>query len=262
MSVTRFPATPTTVLPSLNVLGNTDLDGTLNVDGAATLQSTLNVIGNLAVNTSKLTVAAASGDLTTAGNIACLSGGIAANLGGVQGSTVTALTSMITPALTVSNHAPGIAHTFPSCRAERQAVQTLTTGVWTAISLDTETWDTDAYFAPTSKTMTLPAGYGGLYLVTISALFVNNLTGFRGVALSLNDSTDTANGVVFDGMNQTNAAGGSTFRAGPYAGLVRLSAGDTLTLKAIQTSGGNLDVDNVSAGRSYGTALEIIRIGS
>jgi hypothetical protein len=228
-------AVATTKFTVASATGNTVVAGTLGVTGASTLAAiactTLSPSGNVAVNTNKFTVTASSGDTLVAGN------------------------------LTI-NGTPGLAHTFPSCRAERQAVQTLTTGTWTAISLDTETWDQGGFFAPTSKTMTVPAGYGGLYLVTISALFVNNLTGFRGVALSLNDSTDTANGVVFDGMNQTNAAGGSTFRAGPYAGLVRLAAGDTLTLKAIQTSGGNLDVDNVSAGRSYGTALEIVRIGS
>lgn len=66
----------TNIAGTLGVTGATTLTGaatlssTLGVTGAATLSSTLGVAGNLAVNTDKFTVAAASGNTAVAGTLA------------------------------------------------------------------------------------------------------------------------------------------------------------------------------------------------
>jgi len=59
----------TTLSSTLGVTGAATLSSTLGVTGAATLSSTLGVTGNLAVNTNKFTVAAASGNTLAAGTL-------------------------------------------------------------------------------------------------------------------------------------------------------------------------------------------------
>lgn len=80
--------------------GNTTVAGTLNLSGAATLSSTLDVSGNLAVNTDKFTVDAASGNTA-------IKGGLAINtnkftIAAATGNTAVAGTLDVTGAITGS----------------------------------------------------------------------------------------------------------------------------------------------------------------
>lgn len=53
-------------------------------------------------------------------------------------------------------------------RISRAAGQAVSSGAVTSISFDTETTDTDGFFAPTSPTVTIPTGFGGRYLITFT----------------------------------------------------------------------------------------------
>jgi hypothetical protein len=55
------------------------------------------------------------------------------------------------------------------CRLRRVAVQSVSSGVQTAISWDTEDQDTSGFITTTDTTVTVPAGLGGLYAVTAFA---------------------------------------------------------------------------------------------
>jgi hypothetical protein len=64
--------------------GNATMGGTLDVTGAVTLASTLGVTGNVAVNTDKFTVTAATGNTVVAGTLAVT--GVTTATGGLTGS--------------------------------------------------------------------------------------------------------------------------------------------------------------------------------
>jgi hypothetical protein len=55
------------------------------------------------------------------------------------------------------------------CRVRRAAVQSIPNATSTSLSFDTEDDDTDGFFAPTSTTITIPTGLGGLYAITFFA---------------------------------------------------------------------------------------------
>lgn len=288
-----------TVGDNLGVTGNTHLVGTLQVDdtvtfagltlniassifnsaGSITLNDAVNISGDLAIATTKFTVVASSGNTVIAGTLGVTgtstltavicttlspSGDVAVatnkfTVAASTGNTLVAGTLTVTGDQTLTGRT-AINGTLPSCRAERQAAQALgTSGVWFAIDLDTETWDTDGYFTASSKVMTIPStALAGLYLICYSAQFDVNATGVRDVGVALNDSTDASAGLL--DYRQNNAPAANTGNIGGSC-LARLASGDTLTLKARQTSGGSLNVDNSSLGRSFGTSLEIVRLG-
>jgi fibronectin-binding autotransporter adhesin len=64
--------------------GNATMGGTLGVTGAVTMASTLGVTGNVAVNTDKFTVTAATGNTVVAGTLAVT--GVTTATGGLTGS--------------------------------------------------------------------------------------------------------------------------------------------------------------------------------
>jgi hypothetical protein len=191
--------------------------------------------------------------------------GVVLGLTLLQGKLVVGGTLNVGGAATFNSNltitSPGqLLHTFPSCRAERGAVQAIASGVWTAIDFDAETWDTSTFFAAPSKVMTIPAGLGGLYLINYSFRIDANATGQRQASVALNDSTDTTTGQIDRRSNPTNPAGAAPILGGTT--LARLNAGDTVSLKVFQDSGVSLNVASLVGARTYGTTLEIARIGS
>lgn len=110
------------------------------------------------------------------------------------------------------------------CAIRRVATQTFTNGVAANISWDNETFDSDAFITVTSTTITIPAGLGGTYSLAINVAFTGST--FTRVAL-----LPTIAGTV----HGTN--GGSTEPFLSFGWVGPLSAGNTITVQAIQTSG-------------------------
>lgn len=101
-STTSFVLVPQVSLSgtALSLSGNCSVGGTLGVTGAATLASTLAVTGNVAVNTNKFAVTAASGNTTVAGTLG-VTGDVAVNtnkftVAAASGNTVVAGTLGVT----------------------------------------------------------------------------------------------------------------------------------------------------------------------
>ena len=65
-------------------------------------------------------------------------------------------------------------------RLRRVANQSINTNSVTSISWDTEDDDTDGFITPTSATVTIPTGLGGLYAITFYATGVLTAAGQRG----------------------------------------------------------------------------------
>lgn len=134
----------------------------------------------------------------------------------------------------------GSTTTFKGCQLWKSTNQSINTATYTAITFDSENFDTDNYHSTSSNTsrITIPAGLGGKYLITFTAGFTANATGIRGSALY-------KNGVQTHITFQLSASSAADhFFAGSQ--IMNLSAGDYVEIFLYQSSGGALDVKGLS----------------
>lgn len=138
------------------------------------------------------------------------------------------------------------------CRVNNSAAITLTTSTSTALTFDTERWDTDGFHDTTTNTsrLTVPAGLAGKYLIVGNASFAANATGSRELAIELNGTT-----YIADVLLPATSGSGARF---VVSTVYDLAVGDYVRLIAFQSSGGNL---NVQATTSYSPEFSMIRIG-
>lgn len=117
---------------------------------------------------------------------------------------------------------------------------TISTATWTDLNFNTERFDTDAFHdtATNNQRLTVPTGKGGKYLVTGGVEFANNATGYRALAIHKNGST-------FERVVTANAVSGNETWLS-IAAQLELAAGDYVTLRVFQNSGGNLNVQKQS----------------
>ncbi len=71
-----------------------------------------------------------------------------------------------------ANYSTGGART--GCKLVRNANQTITHNSSTAVSWDTETYDSDGFIAVTSDTIVIPANLGGLYMASANVLWTSD----------------------------------------------------------------------------------------
>ena len=127
-----------------------------------------------------------------------------------------------------------IAHTTAAGRTggtwTRGANQPITTGSYQDITWPTESTDSDGFLAPTSATLTVPAGLGGPYMWELSFTWSG-------------DPSTQALRIVKAGSNWHNfplATSGTTVGA---SGNLLLNAGDTVKFQVIQTNAGTLQLN-------------------
>jgi len=129
---------------------------------------------------------------------------------------------------------------FKGCQLWKSANQAINNATYTAITFDSENFDTDAYHSTSSNTsrITIPSGLGGKYMMVFTAGFAASATGIRGAALY-------KNGVQTHIMFQISASSAAdTFIAGSQ--IMNLTAADYVELFLYQSSGGPLDVKGLS----------------
>lgn len=129
---------------------------------------------------------------------------------------------------------------FVGVQATKSGNQSINNATYTAITFDSENFDTDGFHSTATNTsrFTIPTGKGGKYLSTFTAGFVANTTGIRGAAWYKNGALAS---VAFQ-MSASSAA--DTFFASSQ--IFNLVAGDYLELFLYQSSGGALDVKGVT----------------
>ena len=136
--------------------------------------------------------------------------------------------------------------TFVGCRATKSAAQTISTGVTTAVTFDTETFDTDNFHSTSTNTsrMTVPTGKAGKYLVTAGVTFATNATGNREIYIY-------KNGNQYSSAFQPGTSVGSTSIV--IADVVSMAVGDYVESRVAQDSGSSVDVrgDNWGVGATY-----------
>lgn len=145
-------------------------------------------------------------------------------------------------------------------RATRTAALNLTDLAFTAVNFDTQSFDTNNMFAPTSNIITIKTA--GYYLVTGHFSFNANATGQRYVAAVLNatfsGSGDTA--TITGGTRivaQTAATTVITQAVMSISTIYSFAVNDKITLGAFQNSGGTLALNGTE-----GAALAVAYVGN
>lgn len=134
----------------------------------------------------------------------------------------------------------------PRCKVQQVSpIQSLTNNVWTAVTWDTEAYDTDAMHNPASNNTRLVATTSGLYTMKSVIGFTGNATGIRGLQVRKNAAGNVASGTQMDGLtNETSlTANNATVE---WLGEVQMSVGDYLEVFAFQNCGGGMSLVNSS----------------
>ena len=138
--------------------------------------------------------------------------------------------------------------TQPAFSGYQGSVQTLTTAVWGAITLDQETVDSDGGHSTVTNTSRYTCQVAGWYLVWGVVAFANNVTGLRA-------SKIFKNGAAILGGEGLGAPGATVGSTSSCFTSVQLAVGDYIELYAFQQSGGNLATLNNGEAASTLTAL-------
>lgn len=117
----------------------------------------------------------------------------------------------------------------------QNVIQTLTTSVWTDLTMDTSTTDTYGGHSTVTNSQRYTSQVAGWYEASGVSAVAINATGGRGVRLAVNGSP-VQSSVGFVTGYSANASGVPT----PTC-LVYLAVGSYVTCQAWQSSGGNLN---------------------
>ena len=125
-------------------------------------------------------------------------------------------------------------------RAYNSGNVTIGTASWTALTFDSERWDTDTIHSTVANTGRLTATTAGMYLISATITWTANATGNRGIRLMLNGATQiaTLRFTTIDGANANQTV----------TTVYQLSATEYVTVEVYQDSGGDLAV--VAAGNN------------
>jgi len=133
--------------------------------------------------------------------------------------------------------------TFVGCRLTNSVAQTVANSTRTALTFDTESFDTDGFHSTSSNTsrITIPSGKAGKYLVTAGVTFAGpNATGAREVYLFKNAGF----------YSQVFTLGSSAGSSGTgISDIIDLAVGDYIEIRVEQATGGSLDI----RGNNWGT---------
>ena len=122
-----------------------------------------------------------------------------------------------------------------AARVYHSAAQSVGSGAWAALAMDSEDIDTDGMHDLATNNSRITIVNGGLYIVGGSIQFAANATGVRGVGVRINGST-------YLGINRIGAFATLTMELAVNA-LYQFIAGDYVELMAYQSSGGGLNVN-------------------
>lgn len=140
---------------------------------------------------------------------------------------------------------------MPNARVYNNANISTTTAANTALTFNSERWDSGNLHSTSANTERLTAPITGLYSIGGHAYFAANATGSRQISVRVNGSTYIA--------IQREAKGDATnVTVLSVETVYRLAAGEYVELVVQQTSGGNLDV---TAAANYSPEFWMVRLG-
>lgn len=126
--------------------------------------------------------------------------------------------------------------TAVGCYIYKSGSQSINSSTATAVTFDSESFDTDNLHSTTTNTsrITIPSGKAGKYQVNATILFANNTSGLRRIELWLNGSIYQQDSMAVSSND------GRAFMT--IASILNLSAGDYLEIYVFQNTGGALNV--------------------
>jgi hypothetical protein len=150
----------------------------------------------------------------------------------------------------LSSDASGVANWrgVSAARVYNNANIVLPNATWTAITCNSERFDTDAFHdtATNNSRLTIPVGKDGYYTIGAHVWISGSTLGVRGLMIQLNGSTSIA-------AIQVPATGGGSSTALSISTFYMLSAGDYVEVFVWQNSGSaiTLNTDNASSPEVY-----------
>lgn len=131
------------------------------------------------------------------------------------------------------------AHRMPAARVYNNANISLTNSTNTALTFNTERFDTDTIHDLVTNTGRLTCKTAGVYHIIGQVEFAPNATGLRQLQIRVNGTT-TIDGVILNQM------GAGTQVIAKVDTLYQLAVNDYVELMAFQSSGGALNVTSVA----------------
>ena len=132
----------------------------------------------------------------------------------------------------------------PVVAVGRNSTQSITTSTATAVQWNTEGFDSDGFHdnVTNNTRLTIPAGCGGIYLVSCTITWQNNATGARELLIRLNGSSPS-----WAGDRNSPGANVAHYNSCSFVIPQNLNAGDYIEAMVWQSSGVSLNVDNAAA---------------
>lgn len=137
------------------------------------------------------------------------------------------------------------AYTAKSCRATSAGTPSIPDATWTALTLGSESFDTDGWHSTSSNTDRITPTLAGIYRVEIQVAFEPDPAGMRGVRILKNGSTKV---------------GGVQLPASPAGTMTLLYAATTMnangttdyfSTECYQTSGAGLDLETSETATTF-----------
>ncbi len=200
----------------------------------------------ITIGTTIVTLISTDPDSLLRTNLADVSAGQGASLIGVQDSagnfTATTIEAVLAEISTIISSIGRWAKVYNSTS------QTIANATSTAISFDSEFFDTDSIHdvSTNNSRLTVPAGITKVN-VRSYMYFDSNTTGFREIGIFKNGAT-AGNYLVADRRSASNS-GADLFSV--ETGIISVVAGDYFETKVYQNSGGNLAIRFDLPGKSY-----------
>ena len=138
------------------------------------------------------------------------------------------------------------------CSLYKSANQSINNNTFTAITFNSEDYDTNSFHDTSTNTsrITIPSGKGGKYLITGVIIFQDNATNDRTVYLYKNGVSDQ------ELFAQKNAGGYNTSNGLSFVKV--LDAADYIEVFALQNSGGALNI----IGGTLSTHFQVYYLGA
>jgi hypothetical protein len=138
---------------------------------------------------------------------------------------------------------------FQGASMYKSSAQAITTSVWTAVTFDSEEFDTDAFHNTSTNTsrITIPTGMGGKYLFTGTMIWQQNSGNNRAVAIYKNGGTSKQLCLIDpNGDFNTEIS---------YATIISAVPGDYFELFTYQDTAGNLNAIGGTNGTNFQTTF-------
>jgi hypothetical protein len=140
------------------------------------------------------------------------------------------------------------ASTYSGVSCYNSGGPTISNSTYTALTFDTEDFDTDSYHSTSSNTsrITIPSGKAGKYLINAVIGWEANSTGTRGMAFY-------KNGALVTYPMQYPTASVETWYNGSM--ILNLAVSDYVEVYVFQSSGGNLNAKGTATGIRFQASL-------